>query len=240
MTAKTKKLPSRQVLEATHGRTAQFLKAVGTNPTIRALLEAHGYTKEEHDEGWRLLLAASGYQGALPAPPSAQSAGAREAMSKVDAWDEPAHRILRATLGRRFPEQADFLLAGLAPATGMESVAGVSTLLDRFDVLESGKGRKSTHKQDQAALALLAGRGIGPEKRKELRALIARAQQGEAALPIDPTHQQTQAEKDKAHEEALVALRHWFEEWSEIARAVVTRRDYLIQLGLARRRVRKA
>lgn len=240
MATTTKKLPSRQTLEATHGRTAQFLKAVGTNPSIRAQLEAHGYTEEDHAEGWRLLLAASGYQGALPTLFGPQNAGAREAMMQVDAWDEPAHRILRATLRRRFPEQAEFLLAGLAPATGMESVAGVAILLDRFDELESGKNRKSTHKQDLAALELLAGRGIGPEKRKELRALIAKAQQGEAARQNDPAREQTQAEKARSHEEALLALRHWFEEWSEIARAVVTRRDYLIQLGLARRRVRSA
>lgn len=38
--------------------------------------------------------------------------------------------------------------------------------------------------------------------------------------------------------ETLVALREWFEEWSEIARACVSRRDYLIRMGLASRRIR--
>lgn len=38
--------------------------------------------------------------------------------------------------------------------------------------------------------------------------------------------------------ETLVALREWFEEWSEIARACVSRRDSLIRMGLARRRSR--
>lgn len=90
-----------------------------------------------------------------------------------------------------------------------------------------------------AALALLARRGIGPEKRKELRELIARAKQGEAAAPVDPVREQTQAEKARSHADALLELRHWYKEWSEIARAVISRRDYLIQLGLARRKVRK-
>jgi hypothetical protein len=37
----------------------------------------------------------------------------------------------------------------------------------------------------------------------------------------------------------LVALRAWYEEWSEIARVAVTRRDQLIRLGLASRKLRQ-
>jgi hypothetical protein len=32
----------------------------------------------------------------------------------------------------------------------------------------------------------------------------------------------------------------WFNEWSTVAKKVITRRDYLIRLGLAKRRTRKA
>jgi hypothetical protein len=35
----------------------------------------------------------------------------------------------------------------------------------------------------------------------------------------------------------LMALRAWYEEWSSIARVVIKRRDYLIRMGLAKRRV---
>jgi len=41
---------------------------------------------------------------------------------------------------------------------------------------------------------------------------------------------------NEALEEHVAALRAWYEEWSEIARATVTRRDYLIRLGLAKRK----
>jgi hypothetical protein len=34
---------------------------------------------------------------------------------------------------------------------------------------------------------------------------------------------------------ALIAARAFFEEWSELARTVIKRRDYLIRLGLAQR-----
>lgn len=232
-------LPSRQTLEATYGRAVQFLKGAGTNSALRAQLEGSGYRPEHHAEGWRLVLAAGGYEGPAPAAPAAKPTGAREAMAQVDAWDEPAHRILRASLKRRFPEQASFLLEGLAPATGMAAVAGVAALLDRLDVIESGEGRKGSHKQDLAALALLAERGITAERRKELRALVKKAQQGEAADPVDPVREKAQAGKDKAHSEAMMALRHWYEEWSEIARASISRRDYLILLGLAKRKSSK-
>ncbi len=32
------------------------------------------------------------------------------------------------------------------------------------------------------------------------------------------------------------SLRAWYEDWSETARAVITRRDHLIRLGLAKRK----
>ena len=38
---------------------------------------------------------------------------------------------------------------------------------------------------------------------------------------------------------ALGALRVWYVDWSEMARSVVKRREYLIQLGLAKRKSAK-
>jgi|GEM_PF-1153870 len=231
---------SRQTLEATHGRAVQFLRGAGTSPVIRALLQAKGYTEEAHAEGWNLVLAAGGYQ---PTPTPVQAAapsGSREAMLTVDAWDEPAHRLIRASWKRRYPDQLAFLLEGLAPATGMAAVAGVSTLLDRFGEMEKGEGRKGSHKQDLAALELLAQRGLTSDERSRMRELVARAQQGEAPAPgAPPEDQKKQVEREQAHADALVALRHWYEEWSEIARIAITRRDHLIRLGLAKRKARK-
>jgi hypothetical protein len=36
--------------------------------------------------------------------------------------------------------------------------------------------------------------------------------------------------------QALVEQRQWFEEWADVARSVIKRRDQLIRLGLASRR----
>lgn len=95
---------SRQTLEATYGRAVQLLQGVGINPAIHAQIEARGYTAEDHAEGWRLVLAAGGYQGPGPTTLPVSSSDAHEAMVKVDAWDEPTHRVLCASLLRHFPE----------------------------------------------------------------------------------------------------------------------------------------
>ena len=43
----------------------------------------------------------------------------------------------------------------------------------------------------------------------------------------------------EAHAAALLKLHAWYREWSETARSVITRRDYLIRLGLAKRKGRR-
>ena len=40
-------------------------------------------------------------------------------------------------LKRRFPEQAEFVFRGLAPATGAAAVLSVATLLERIEALAS-------------------------------------------------------------------------------------------------------
>lgn len=56
--------------------------------------------------------------------------------------------------------------------------------------------------------------------------------------PSDPKQVEAAA-RARQHQEALVALRHWFEEWSEIARVALTRRNHLISVGLAKRKASK-
>jgi hypothetical protein len=56
-----------------------------------------------------------------------------------------------------------------------------------------------------------------------------------AGTPSGLSAEQIAAE-DAAFEAALVELRAWYDEWSEIARLIIKRRDLLIRLGLAERR----
>lgn len=228
---KTKEVPvtptvGRETLEEAPARALKLLRAVGTSIPIRAALAARGYGEDDHQEGWSLLHAASGF---VPTGGAGEiDVGVRDAIRELDAWDEDGFRVVRATLERRFPEQAKAVLEGLAAATGPGAVLGVKTLLERLDALEKGKS-----KDDHAALALLGKRGIDKDARKRLRALVEKA---ESPAEGDAGAAAARAAIDGKRAAALAALRAWYEEWSEIARATVKRRDHLILLGLARRK----
>ncbi|HEU4406834.1 MAG TPA: hypothetical protein VFS43_16320 [Polyangiaceae bacterium] len=226
---------SRQTLEQTPGRVHQFLRGVGTSASIRAQLTARGYSKKVHAQGWRLLQATSGFFDDGATDGEADDTAVRAAIAEIDAWDEPGFRIINASLRARHPAQHAFLTQGLRASTGAESVTGVAALLDRLDALERAPEREATRKADHAALATLADRGIDARERKRLRALVERAQ--DFAERFDNPSERAKVEKRMR--EALLELRLWYEEWSEMARVTFKRRDELIRLGLASRRPRR-
>ncbi len=132
--------------------------------------------------------------------------------------------------------QADFVLKGLAPSKGAKAVVTMRQLLDRLDALETGKGRGEAHKDDHAALALLTKRGVSAEFRKGMRAKVQAAETfGEVVVP-----RAIVTSREEEHVTDLVELRAWFEEWSEIARLEIKRKDLLIRMGLAQRKTRGA
>lgn len=233
--------PSRQVLDEAPTRAIRLLKTLGTNLQIRAVLAARGYTHDDHREGWNLLHTAAGFDAHAAAPGAALAQQldetVRSAITELDATDEPLLRILRASLGRRFPAQSAFVLDGVEAVQGAGAVLVVATLLDRLDALATDPARKKSRADDRKALDLVDQRGYGPERLKALRALVKKAQSSPEALPPATP---AAASDDPARTAALVALHAWWKEWSEIARAVIRRRDHLIALGLARRAARKA
>ena len=228
--------PSETILDEITPRALKFLGAISTNAYIRAILTKRGYTEVIHNNGWSLLLRASGYRRPTGTVRSAPEATA--AIATIDAWDEPNFRVARATFAVEFPDQLAFVFQDLDPQTGAGAVVSVTTFLDRLDELESGKDRKATRKVDQAALVRLAERGIDESERKRLRALLAVAL---SSPPSDDGAPSVIPDPKGASElrDAKVALYNFFAEWSEIARADIKRRDYLIQLGMANRKVGK-
>jgi len=222
---------SRDTLETVPQRALMFLRGVGTSRGIRAMLLARGYTAEDHREGWTYLHACAGFSE--EAEEEAEDTAVRDAIAELDAWDESGFRIVRATLERRFPEQADFVMKGLKPAEGAASVLSVELLLDRLDALENGDSRKHSRKEDRAALDVLARRGVGDATRKHLRELVTKAKSVAPVVQVDPTIAE---QEDAARVQALRNLYAWYREWAEVARATIKRRDHLIRLGLASRR----
>lgn len=225
---------TRETLEGTPVRVLTFLKAIGTSAAIHAAMVFRGYSREQHLQGWALLHAVSGYQDtAFPIEDHA----VRDAIQQIDAWDEDGFQVIAASLRHRFPEQAAFLLGGLAPSTGAASVLGVKQLLDRLDALEFAEGRAATKTKDLAALTVLSQRGINVDERRRLRELIGVA---ESAPEVSLPNAEAIARSEATYLKGLMALRAWFEEWAGIARVAIKRRDHLIRLGLAKRRVTPA
>ena len=227
---------SRETLNGTVGRAVTLLRAIGTSHEISTAVAPVGYDPAEHQRGWSLVHAASGF---VPdgAPPSQDSGTTAAAIARIDASDEDAFRIARASLTRRFPAQAELVLTGIGPSKGAASVVGMRKLLERLDTLEHGKDREATRADDHAALALLAKRGLTPAWRAEMRDHVRDAEKLTPAAPAVTAS--NPAKPDVDHVADLEALRVWFEEWAELAHVAVKRRDLLIRMGLAKRKTKK-
>jgi hypothetical protein len=226
--------PSDTVLDETPTRSLKFLGAASTNRSIRAVLAKRGYSQAIHERGWQLMLKASGYRRATPV--ALDDPDAMNAIAAIDAWDEPTFRIARAALVAEFPEQHALVFQDLQAQTGIAAVVSVTTFLDRLDLLESGKDRKTSRKVDHAALAKLAERGITAAERGRLRKLLDVAQGPSAEAPTEASSEPEPAVDAVEQRAAKVALYTWYAEWREVAKADIARRDHLIQLGLAKRK----
>jgi hypothetical protein len=233
---------SREVLEETPARTLQLILAVNRSKAIRAVAEGVGFKKAVRLEGWRKLNAVTGMdvsddEDAL----ETIDVDVATAITTLDATDEKLLAKVKATLQHAFPAEAKAVLKGLSGERGAASVLVVSTVLDRLDKLEGSESGR-------AALARLSERGLTEAERKRLRGLVRTASGDEdapavtkkdeaksAAKPAKKSEAETAAE-DAEYLRKLRVLRAWFEEWSELLRAEITRRDYLIRLGLAEKK----
>ena len=209
-----------ETLEETPMRVTQFLLALATRPLARRLLERRGYDKREHQRGWRLLEKAGSYES----DEAITDLEVRDAIAEADRWDEPGIRIIRAAFTRH-PDARAAVLKGIEPVAGPAAVLNVAKLLERLNALEKTK-------EGQAALATLAERGIDAAERGRMAALVKIAKRGTQPQPVDESDES----KQEAYMQTLVELRDWYTEWAEVARINITRRDYLIALGLAERR----
>jgi hypothetical protein len=225
---------SRRTLETVPERTLRFLRTVASDVQIWRLLEGRGYSAADHLDGWRRLHAACGFM-AETVPEDTHDADVRRAVAELDEADDAIFRVTKATLSRRYPTQAAFVLGGIERARGRAWVLALEILLDRVDALELGTGRDlHTHADDVAALAELERRVLGRAERDRLRALIAIAKH---SRPVSEPAASSD-ERDRRLQD-LARLRDWYVEWSEIAHASVERRDFLVRLGLATQRPKR-
>ena len=104
--------------------------------------------------------------------------------------------------------------------------------LDRIDQLRDGTAASIDADSGRAAVELLATRKIVDAAREaDLRALIETARRG-----AQPDEVILAPEIDLRRREIAETYINWLNEWREVARVAISRRDFRIALGLAQRR----
>lgn len=102
-------------------------------------------------------------------------------------------------------------------------------------MLAHGAERKKSRKADHDALAVIEQTGTTKETLTQLQAMVETAQS-----VADTTEAATTAvDQEAIRLAALRRIHAWITAWSEMARTVVTRRDHMIRLGIAKRRAPK-
>jgi hypothetical protein len=100
----------------------------------------------------------------------------------------------------------------------------------RYEVLNRERVPLGRPEEAKLAVELLGQRRIvDDQKASELRELIDLAQSG--ATPVST------APPPRLDEHTFRRYRAWLHEWREVSRGAINRRDYLIALGLATRKV---
>lgn len=223
------KPPGEWALRELPARAVMFLRSAGTHAAIRCALESGGYGEEEHAEGQRLLLAVCAYRRDDLMPRDDEAA--RAAAIELEGFTRVHIPRLRAALERLHPKAvASFFEPAL---TGERAVVLiVASLLAQLTALEQAEPTSEV-------LETLARRGLDARERERLLAIVHAAQR---AAPPGMAPEMAPGAYEKGQEGGtepeMLALYHWLNDWSATARAFITRKDWLIRLGLADRRRR--
>jgi len=235
--------PSEWDLRDLPARVVTFLYAAGTHAPIRAALQTGGYTITDHHEGLRLLTAVCAFRSTGVDP--AENEVPRRAEAELHDWLRTHPPRLQAALQRLHPDQAA-LLRDVSSSEPSTAPLVVAQLLERLDALPNDVPSTS-------ALTTLARRGFDTHERQRLWRLVHIARQalppqGAADGALGEARQEPGWSMDGAggssasnadgpsQTDNLIALYDWYSDWVATARAFVRRKDWLLRLGLMRRR----
>jgi hypothetical protein len=216
-------------------RALLFLRTGASDPGVRAALATTGFGPADLDEGWTLLRAACSVP-TPDAPPKATDV--RDAARALDAFVQTIFPRARAAL-RRFDPDYETAVLAMPEEARASNVVAAGIFIERCDALRPSAKRKKTSERDAAVLALLARRGITDELLEEARRnfAVATGQRRPHAKPAAAAGSpQKKGNDGRVAQDALYA---WVRDWSDCARTVITRRDWLIRLGIGRRRRRR-
>ena len=218
-------------------RGIKYLRTLSTRPEICQILFQNGYNVEAHKRGWSMLLELLGYTQDLettyiePVPLDQELA-----IAELDKWNGPSFTRARAALNHLHPNQASYIFDGLKATTGAAAIGSVKAFIDRVSTLRDGTdpNRASSREVDRRAVETLEERRIFDSKiEAQLRELISKAT---TIAPAPPAEVQEDTTRHEAYQRSALEFHAWLTAWRETARAVIKRRDYLIRLGLSRRR----
>lgn len=208
------RIPSRQVLAPITLRALAFLEAVGGNPRAQATMAALGYTRGDHEEGWRLLRAAAAFRDFADDPFADEPS--RAAIAEIVEWVRTNFEPLRAAIERVHGER-DSVFVEIESRKPARAIVVLAMLLERVNALPDESPVRET----------LNRRGLDAAKREHLASLLLRAQRGA----------ETRARQlvQDTREEDRIALYRWHADWALTARSRIRRKDVLNALGLRRR-----
>ncbi len=217
-----------ETLKLGPARMLTFLQGV-SDPVIRALFAPLGWSDQRLDAAWSLL---NELKAATKVPSGSTLDPVTDAIASCKAWQDTGLIRARAMMQLVLPEQAAFMFHDVVAGAGTEAVLNVSTFLQRRKQLENGAERKASRKADHDALVVLEETGVTKEAIRQLQGFVDTVQ------TVAPAHPSRLAEADAKRTEVLRKIHAWVTAWSEMARTVVTRRDQMIKLGIAKRRPR--
>lgn len=222
------------------GRVGRFLAVIVVPRLLRRAVGA-GYSREEHDELWKLYVSAAGRDQplsfAFAAVEGEGSNGQGKIIAELDAFENEWLPKARAIIERRVPQahvdrfvQAFFTDLSQQPL-GPAVIDSTSTFLDRVEALASSKEPGA-----DVVLSTLRARGLSDAKIASIRGLIAKSRRGQPAERKDVDVEAWQEARDR-QTQALRELRLAWIDWGTTLRPVYSVPEQ-IQLGLSEVRVR--
>src|SRR5690606_15129454 len=126
-----------------------------------------------------------------------------------------------------------FMLDKVTPTSGARSVANLKLIVERREAMRQNPEPVGGEEAAKAAEAALVEYGLDAAWFAEIAEQVRIASE----LPADEEGHEGSADLDAdTIQRAKIAHYFWHKGWANIARTTITRRDWLIQLGLASRR----
>jgi hypothetical protein len=182
---------------------------------VYGALAAHGFGKEDLDEGWQLLRNASGTILEVPEVVPFKS----DVYDRLDELENKWFPITLGTLQRRHPAVAQRVFLNLRQTSGVEVSVSVTTFVKRVRDLERSKVA-----EDRNAFALLQRRGLTEAVIGQMEQLLAQLEEAPEPAPlVKPDSVDIAASEQQ--------MWGWYLEWSVIARQAIHDKRLLRALG---------